>query len=179
MAVLFEKEIIAALGLPSIPKREWDGKSSFDKGVAVVTLRSDFLAYAVAKFDAETDKSPRIVKVFANEPFHDVKQIFVVPNYIVDEKEVPQMDLDEVSKKRAEELLKEAKDIETEGVEDEIKLPDNEYYFDNIKNDDEARAFIQNYNSRNRIKGRIPTTHEGLVMRLSVIYSELSKKEEV
>ena len=90
------------------------------------------------------------------------------------------MDLDEQSKKKAKEMLKEARELENDGVEknDELENPKNEYYFDHITNDDEAKAFIQSYNSRNRIKGRIPTTHEGLVMRLAVIYSDTQKKQK-
>jgi hypothetical protein len=90
------------------------------------------------------------------------------------------MDLDEQSKKKVKGLLDEAKELENEGVEDDnaLKKPKNEYYFDHITNDDEAKAFIQSYNSRNRIKGRIPTTHDGLVMRLAVIYSDTLKKQK-
>ena len=34
----FEKEVIKYLNIPSIPKKEWDGKSSFSKGVALLEL---------------------------------------------------------------------------------------------------------------------------------------------
>lgn len=77
--IQFEQEVIKALGLPSIPKKEWDGKSSFDKGVAVLNMRDEREAYGVCSFDAQTDKSPRIVKVFGIEPFASVGKVFVVP----------------------------------------------------------------------------------------------------
>lgn len=175
--IQFEKEIIAYLGLPSIPARKHDGKTSFDKGVAVLELFDDRYAYAVCSFDATTDAQPRINKVFGTEPFLRIKEIFVVPNYMSNIEDIKDMDLTEDSKKKAEELLREAKELENEGVEEDndIVNPKNEYYFDNITNDDEAKAFIQAYNSRNRIKGRIPTTHDGLVMRLAVIYSDTKK----
>lgn len=173
----FEKTICEYLHLPSIPKKTWDGKASFDKGVAVVGMHNEREAYAVAKYDAEKDTKPRIVKVFSQEPFREVKTIFVVPNYMANEEDVKTMDLDEGSKKKAEEILKEATEIENEGTEEKVEESTNEYYFDNITNDDEAKAFIKSYNERNRIKrGRIPSTHEGLVMRLAVIWSEINKK---
>lgn len=174
--IQFEKEVITFLGLPSIPKKEWDGKQSFAKGIAVVQLADEREAYAICAFDAECDKEPRIVKVFGIEPFVNIKKVFVVPSYMTTQEEVKEMDLDEASTKKAESLLKEAAEIENDGVGEKIETPENEYYFDHIKNDEQAKAFIQAYNSRNRIKGRIPTTHDGLVMRLAVIYSDTQKK---
>lgn len=173
--VFFEKEVCEALRLPSIPKKKWDGKSSFNRCVAVVKTVSDSEVYAIASFDAEKEKEPRIVKVFSQEPFNKVGDIFIVPQYM-DVEDVKDADLDEESKKRAEELLKEAKEIEDEGVEEEVKEPENEYYFDHIHTDEEAAAFIASYNKTNRLRARVPKTHEGLIMRLSVIYAESNNK---
>ena len=173
--IFFEKEICEALRLPSIPKKKWDGRSSFCRCVAVVTLITGDEAYAVASYEAEKDAEPRIVKVFSQEPFNKVGDIFIVPQYM-DVYDIKDADLDDESKKRAEELAKEAKEIEDEGVEEETKEPENEYFFDHIKDDDMARAYIAAYNKANKIKGRVPKTHEGLVMRLSVIYAETNKK---
>ena len=176
--IQFEKEIIDFLGLPSIPKKEHDGKSAFEKGVAIIELRYGREAYAVCKFDTESgDKEPRIVKTFGIEPFIGIKQVFVVPNYMNDIEDVKDMDLDDESKKRAEQILQEAKEIENEGVDnEELKTPKNEYYFDHITNDEQGMAFIRSYNSRNKIKGKIPSTHEGIIMRLAVIFSDTMKK---
>ena len=173
----FEKEIIDFLGLPSIPKKKWDGTTPFDKGVAVIKMRDERLAYAVCSFIPERgDKEVMITKVFDIEPFNGVTDIFVVPNYITDVAEVEDMDLDEDSKKKAEVLLNEATELENENVVDEkLDNPQNEYYFDNITNDDEARAFIKAYNKKNKIKGKIPRSHDGIIMRLSVIYSNTIK----
>ena len=178
--IQFEKEIINFLALPSIPKREWDGKSSFDKGVAVLHLMDDRECYAVCAFDASLDESPRITKVFGIEPFIGIKNVFVVPSYMSTSDEIKDMDLDEQSKKNVKQVLSEANELENENVSgnDELTKPKNEYYFENITHDEEARAFIQAHNSRNRIKGRIPSTHDGLVMRLAVIYSENLKKQK-
>lgn len=175
---MFEKEVIEYLNLPSLPKKEWDGKTSFGRGVAVVGLRGEREAYAVATFDSEKDKEPRIIKVFGGEPFDGIKAVFVVPAYMSKESDVDGMDLDEESKKKAREILKEAEEVESEGVEEKSFLPvDKEYYFDNIHNDEEGRAFIEAYNKRNKIrKGKVPNTHTGIVMRLAVIYSEMNKK---
>lgn len=178
--IQYEKEILDYLNLPSIPKKEHDGKTNFDKGVAVIELRGERLAYAVCVFNQDNgDKSPRIIKAFGIEPFIRIKNVFVVPDYMTSMEDVKSMDLDDESKKKAEQLLNEANEIENDGVvEKELESPKNEYYFDHIHNDEEARAYIQNYNSRNRIKGRIPTTHEGLVLRLAVIYSSRQKKNK-
>ena len=119
METLFEKEVIQHLNLPSIPKKEWDGKSSFSKGVALLSLRGEREAYAVASFDADVDKKPNIVKVFGIEPFVGIKKVFVVPTYMTTEDEIKDMDLDEQSKKKVEQVLNEAKDIENDGTEEE------------------------------------------------------------
>ena len=52
----FEKEVVSYLNIPNIPKKEWNGKDSFQDGVAVLNLSSGQQAYAVCTFDKETDK---------------------------------------------------------------------------------------------------------------------------
>lgn len=173
--IQFKREIIDYLRLPNIPLKEWDGKSSFKNCVAVVLLSTGYEAYVVASFDAEKDDKPRVVKVFSQEPFSAITKVFIVPQYM-DVEDIKDADLDDESKKRAEELAKEAKEIEDEGVQEEVKEPENEYFFDHIKDDESAAAYIAAYNKANKIKGRVPKTHEGLVMRLSVIYAETNKK---
>lgn len=174
MQVLFEKEICDYLSLPSIPRKKWDGKSSFEKGVATVNVGFDRLAYAICKFDSTKDATPRVVKVFSSERFGEIKEIFIVPSYM--NTELADADLDEKSKEKAEELLEEAKELETASKEPEMKEPENEYFFDHIHNDDEAIAFITSFNKKNGIRGNVPTKHDTIVMRLSVIHSELNKK---
>lgn len=176
--IQFEKEVIAYLGLPNIPKKEHDGKTPFDKGVAVVGLGDDREAYAACKFNPdEGDKEPRITKVFGIEPFRSIKQVLVVPNYMASIEDVKTMDLDAESKKKAEQLLNEANEIENEGVEDaSSKLPDNEYLYDFIHNDEEARAYIKAYNKRNGIKrGNIPSTHENIINKLTAMWMTENK----
>ena len=175
----FEKDVCKFLGIPSIPKKEHDGKSSFQKGVALLSLRDEREAYAVASFDADVDKKPNIVKVFGIEPFVDIKKVFVVPAYMTTEEEIKDMDLDEQSKKKVQQVLDEAKEIENEGTEEEnpmTTLP--EWIFPEISSKDEAVAWLRNFQSRNKQKGRIPTTEENIKLRLFSIYSELQKKQK-
>ena len=173
MEVQFKENVCKFLNIPSIPLKEWDGKSSFKDGVAITQLADNVFAYAVCTFDANVDKMPRIVKVFAQETFFGIAKIFVVPAFM--NTDVETMDLDEESKKAAERLVQDAKEIE-KGDEEKIELPQNEYSFDHIHNDEEAIAFITAYNKENNIRGAVPTKHDTIVMRLSVIYAELQKK---
>lgn len=177
METLFEKEVIKHLNLPSIPVKEWDGKSSFSKGVALLSLRGEREAYAVASFDADVDNKPNIVKVFGIEPFVNIKKVFVVPAYMTTEEEIKDMDLDEQSKKKVQQVLNEAMEIENEGTDDEnpmANLP--EWIFPEINSKQEAEAWLRNFQSRNKQKGRIPTTEENIKLRLYSIYTELQKK---
>ena len=172
MEILFEKEVIKHLGLPSIPKKLWNGKDSFKDGVAVLDLFDNSKAYAVCTFDKESDKEPRIKKVFCVEPFKAVGEIYVVPSYM--DNDTTDVDLDSQSKKKAEQLAAEANELENEGTVDEAiekanKLP--EWIFDEIHNMSEAQAWLKQYNQRNGIKkGKVPTNEETIKMRLYNIY---------
>lgn len=170
--VEYEKEVVAYLNLPSLPKKEWNQQDSFKDGVAIVCLSLGRLAYAVCTFDKETDKEPRIKKVFGIEPFTSIEKVFVVPSYM--DNDTSDADLDAESKKRAEQLAEEAKELENQGtveeaIEDANKLP--EWIFDEIHNKDEAMAWLKQYNIRNKIKkGKVPTNEETIKMRLYNIY---------
>lgn len=177
----YEKEICNYYSLPSIPKREWDGESEFDKGVAVVELRDERLAYAACRFSpSKGDLRPRIVKVFGIDTIYETKEIYVVPNYMSGISDIQEMDLDDESKRRAEQLLNEAAEMENEDVaSDAIEMPANEWCFDEIHNKSEAIAWLKQYNKRNKIKrGNIPRTEETLKLRLYSIYSEMCKKNK-
>lgn len=169
MNVRFEKEVCAFLNLPSLPLKEWDGETAFDKGVAIVKQAYDGRSYAVARFDPLKDTKPNIVKVFDSEQFFDIEKVLIVPSYM--ETDVNDADLDDESKKKAEELAQQAEEIENEGAP-KMELPDNPYLFDNITNDEEAIAFIEAYNKKNGIKGAIPQKHDTILNRLLVIYTD-------
>lgn len=172
--ISFEKEVCSYLNIPSLPKKEWDGKSSFKNAVATIKLGGSRLAYAVASYDEAKDDAPRVVKSFMTEPFYGIDKIFVVPSYM--DTDVDKMDLDEQSKKAAEDLKKEADELEKQGADETMEVPENEYCFDHIHNDEEAVAFIEAYNRENNIKGAIPKKHESIIARLTVIYAESLKK---
>ncbi len=182
--IAFEKEVITFLGLPSIPKKLWDGHSFFDKGVAILDLVDGTEGYAVCRYDEDKGhKKPVITKVFGLVSFTGIKSIFVVPNYMSEVGDVESMDLDDVSKKRARVMLEEAKELEDKDVKvkDNVvsldKLP--EWVFDEIHNVDEAQAWLRNYNRHNGIrKGRIPSSSETLKLRLYAIYTEMNKKKK-
>jgi hypothetical protein len=168
----FEKEVIAYLNLPSIPRKEWNQIDSFQSGVAVVNMSLGRQAYAVCTFNKDEDKEPRIKKVFGIEPFTGIEKVFVVPSYM--DNDTTEVDLDAESKKRAEQLAAEAQELENNGVVDEAvkeadKLP--EWIFDEIHNRDEAIAWLKQYNRQNGIKkGKVPTNEETIKMRLYNIY---------
>lgn len=170
--VEFEKEVIAYLNIPSIPKKEWNQQDSFQCGVAVINLSLGRQAYAVCSFNKETDKEPRITKVFGVEPFSGIDKVFIVPSYM--DNDTTDADLDSESKKRAEQLAAEAKELENQGVKEESiekanELP--EWVFDEIHNRDEAIAWLKQYNRQNGIKkGKVPTNEETIKMRLYNIY---------
>lgn len=174
MQVLFEKEVCDFLSLPSIPRKLWDGKSSFEKGIAKVGIGFDRFAYAVCKFDNNKDAKPRVVKVFSSDRFGDIVEIYVVPEYM--NTELENADLDDESKQKAKELLSEAKSLENENKETEFQEPENEWVFDEIHNKEEAMAWIKSYNKKNKIRGMIPENDETIKMRLLAIRSELNKK---
>ncbi len=176
--VNFEQEILAYLSLPAIPKKEWDKESAFDKGVAVVELQTEREGYAVATFNPERgDTKPRVTKVFGSEPFGEIKRVYVVPDYM--ETDMRNADLDDASKKKAEEIINEGNEIANDETKtDTLPNPQNEYSFDFIHNDEEAIAYIEAYNKKNKISGRVPQKHDAIVMRLAVIYADENKPIE-
>lgn len=175
----FEKDVINYLNLPSLPKRVWNGKDSFQDGVAVINLTLNRQAYAVCTFNKDEDKEPRIKKVFGVEPFSGIYKVFVVPAYM--DNDTTDVDLDAESKKRAEQLAAEAHELENDGTVDEAvkeadKLP--EWIFDEIHNMSEAQAWLKQYNVRNGIrKGKVPTSEETVKMRLYNIYMSNKKRK--
>ena len=174
--VRFKQDVCNYLRLPDIPKKKWDGKTSFEYGVGVAITKNEEQCYVVVSFDADEDKEPRIKKVFGYDIIKSINEVFVVPAYMNDEN-VEQMDLDEESKKRALEVAKEAREIENEGVAEIVETPQSEWFFDEIHDRQEAEAWLKEYNRVNRIKGGIPKKEETLKMRLGVIWTERNNKQ--
>ena len=177
--IQYETEILKHFKIPAIPLKKWDGVSSFKDGVAVVELAYNGDAYAACTFDADTDKSPRIVKVFAQEQFTKLIDVFVVPSYM--DTEVEDSDLDDDSKDAAKRLIEEADDaMGGSDAKTEIEKigEQHEYFFDNIHNDEEATAFISSYNKQNGIRGNAPRKHETIIARLAVIYADIQKTKQ-
>ena len=177
--IYFEKEVIGYLNLPNIPKKQWDGKSSFVDGVAVVRLAQDKKAYAVCTYDNERDNAPRIKKYFGQESFEGIEDIFVVPSYM--DVELKDADLDAESIKKARLLSNEALELESEGVGSETPASESlpEWIFPEINNKEEAQAWLRRYNQSNKIKkGKVPSNEETLKLRLYSIYMEMQKKQK-
>lgn len=176
--VYFEREILKYLDIPSVPKKVWDGKSSFKDGVAKIAFRPFGEGYAVVTFNKDKDKAPRIKHVFSNEPFKKILEIYPVPQYMDDN--IQDFDMDERSKQAAASLIEEAKEYEMEGIEQpKTELPtDNEYFFSHIKNDEQAIAYIKAYNKRNKIRGALPKTHENIIIKLSVMWADQQKRNK-
>ena len=150
--IKYEQEVINLLGIPNVPKKEWDGLTSFKKGVAILEMQHGDECYAIASYDDSKETKPRVVKVFDNEPFVNIKTIFVVPEYMTTIEEIEDFDVDEKSKEVAMNVLKEAKSVENEDTDDNIiNNSSNEYFFDFITNDEEAKACIASYNIKNKI----------------------------
>lgn len=178
--VFFEREICEYYALPSIPLKEWDGQSSFTKGVAIIKLAQNNFAYAACKYDVDNDNAPRVVKVFNQEPFYGIEKILIVPSYM--ETKVEDMDLDEESKQAAERLAQEAEEltsVESQEEKEAVKAVENlpEWVFDEIKNAEQARAWLKRYNNKHGIRGGIPKNEETIKLRLMNIYYTMMKKE--
>lgn len=179
MEILYEKEVVRYLNIPSIPKKEHDGVSSFKDGVAIVNIPFGRKAYAVCTYDSQKDEKPHVKKIFGLEPFLEIEKVFVVPSYM--DNDTSNVDLDAESKKRAEQLATEAKELETEGTVDEAvkkasELP--EWIFPEIQNIEQAQAYIKEYNRMNGIKkGRVPNSEEAVKMRLYNIYMSNKKRK--
>ena len=176
MKIEFEKEVLQFLNLPSIPVKEFDGKTTFKDGVAIVELTGDRFGYAVATF-TEEDKKPRIKKTFSVEPFGKITKIFVVPPYM--NVDIEHADVDSDSKKAMEQLAEEAAELENEGVdENKMESPENEWCFDEIHNIDEAKAWLKSYNSRNKIRGKLPKDEDTIKLRLLTIWKESQNNKQ-
>lgn len=180
--IAFEQEVCKYLGLPSIPKREWDGETMFEKGVAIIETKEGKQCYCACTCRVLSNGhcAAEVSKVFCLEPFVKIISVFVVPNYMSTIDDVAEMDLDEASKKKVEQMLQEAAELSGEnGEEDNTpKIEDlPEWIFPEIKSKDEAQAWLRQYNKSNKIRAnRVPSSEETLKLRLYSIYMEQYNK---
>lgn len=164
--MLYEKEILEYLNVPSIPKKLWDGVKPFKNACGVVESKNGILCYAVFGF-SEKANAAFVKKVFGEEPIIKIKEIYPVPDYM-DMQDIEKWDLDEESKNAAKNLADEALEIESEKVENDEPL--NEWIFDEIHNIDEARAFVASYRERKKMRGKPIKDEESLKNFLYVMW---------
>ena len=162
--MLHEREILDFLQIPKIPKKEWDGTKEFKNGVGIAKTISGVETYVVVCCD---EQGLKIKKVFDTEPIVGVGKVFVVPDYM-DMKNIENWDLDDESKKAAVSLANEAIEMESSVEEKEENLP--EWYFDEIHDIDEARAWVSQYRKKRKMRGTMPKTEEALKNFLYVCY---------
>ena len=165
--MLYEKEICSYLNIPSIPKKVWDGKKPFKNACGIVETKSGLKAYAVFEF-AESSNSAMVKKVFGEEPIVGIGEIYPIPDYM-DIQNIVKWDLSEESKKAANALVEEAIELESDDSEKEEKI-ENEWFFDEIHNIDEARAWVASYRKTNKMKGAAIKDEDSLKNFLYVIY---------
>lgn len=164
--MMYENEMLAFLNIPKVPKKEWDNKTPFKKGVGVVDTKGGE-AFVVVGYDEEGENHTKIIKVFGIEPILAIKKIFPVPEYM-DTSGIDNWDVDEESKEAAKAIANEVADMEKETREEQEQL--SEWYFDEIHNIQEARAWVAAYHKRNRIRGKAPKNEESLKNYLYVLY---------
>lgn len=178
--IQFEHEVCKYLGIPSIPKKEWDGKSSFKSGVGILPTSTGLETYCVVSFDSERDKEVRVVKVFSLEPFSHVTKVFVVPSYM-DIDKVEEMDLDDKSKERVKEVIEEGDKVAKESKEEEERCKEyeslGEWVFPEIHTKEEAIAWLTSYRKSNKIRGKVPTNEDTLKAALLATYAKMKEKK--
>lgn len=167
MIIEYEKEILEYLNIPSIPKKMWDGVKPFKNACGIVETRTGAKMYAVFEF-SESANTAMVKKVFCEEPITSIGEIYPVPDYM-DVKNVETWDLDEKSKVSANMLIEEAAELENAKTEQEEKVA-NEWFFDEIHNIDEARAWVASYRKTNKMRGAAIKEEDALKNFLYVIH---------
>ena len=166
------KEACLFANIPACPKKEWDGKRSFDTALVVVEKVTGVKAFAIGAYDSEKDTEVRVKKVFGQEPFTSILNVFPVPNYMEDDIEKMQLETDE-SKEAMEQLLQEKKELINEGTEP-VEIESYEWGYPFITNNKQAVAYLKSQN----VKGRIPTSDDVLKAKLKVMYLNENKNKK-
>lgn len=165
--MLYEKEILEYLNIPSIPQKKWDGKP-FKNACGIVHLKGKNTAFAVFGF-SDSSNAPYIKKVFGEEPIINIGEIYPIPDYM-DMQGIENWDVPDESKDAAQNLANEAIEMEKSQQNEEDEFLSNEWFFDEIHNIDEARAWVANYRKKKRMRGKPIKDEESLKNFLYVIY---------
>jgi len=163
----FLDDVCKHLNIPKLPKKEWDGTTPFDNGVALIKRVYGNEDYAVCRYDPDKNIKPTVKKDFGTEPFIEILNVWPIPDYM--DANVDDMDLDEDSKENMKSLLDEKEEESTQTlvtVEDPLeKLP--EWIYENVHNIQEAQAIIRQYG---KAKGKISSNEDVLKSKLYDLY---------
>jgi len=160
----FYDETIDMLRIPSIPKKEWDGKSPFDRGIAQITTMFGSREYAICSFNPERDDKPRIVKIFGGLRFTSVDKIWPIPDYMDDD--IRKMEFaDEESRTSMSVMLQEKEQMVNANAKDEDG--GGEWGYPIIHTTKQAVAYLK----AKHPKDGIPSDPEVLKAKLKAMYN--------
>lgn len=158
----FKKEVLKELNSP-MPKKKWDGKTPFDKGIAVIERVTGEKTHALCA--CKDGEHVNIIKDFTYIPFKKILEVYPSLPYMEDD--MNNMDIeDEDSKEAMEGLLKEKEDIVNDNKEPEDM--GGEWGFDFIHDKEEALAFLKEKTP----KGRLPQQEEVIKAKLKAMYHD-------
>ena len=164
---MYKNETLAYLDIPKIPQKEWDRQTPFKNGVGIAKTNVGEV-YVVVGYSEDDENNLKIRKVFGLEPIIEITKVYPIPDYM-DMNGIENWDVDDESKQNAMAVAKEVIEMENE-QEEEQKEEYKEWFFDEIHNLEEARAWVAAYRKRNRIKGTPPKTEDAIKNYLYVLY---------
>lgn len=160
----FYDETIDLLRIPSIPKKEWDGKTPFDRGMAQITTMLGSKEYAVCSFDPKKGDTLRVVKRFGGLQFTAVDKVWPVPDYMDDD--IGKMEFDnEESMTSMSVILQEKEQMVNADADDEDE--GGEWGYPIIHTMKQAVAYLR----AKRPKDGIPSDPEVLKAKLKAMYN--------
>lgn len=168
----FEKEVCKFLNIPSLPKNEWDKKSSFDNGVAIVKRLHGGEELAVCRFNSEADTDVRIIKDFGFEPFTEIISVYPIPSYMEDN--ITKMTFNDSTSEEAMKALLLEKNELTSGKTEDKKEEEYEFGFPFIKDKKEAIAYLKSKNPKAKISPNIDVIKN----KLKVMYHNEQKNKK-
>lgn len=164
-----KKEVCKTLGIPDIPKKKWDGESSFDKAACTIECIDGSTHYGICSYNKDTDSNIKITNVFNTIPFVKVIDVYPLPLYMDDNVDEMEFDDDE-SYNYVNQLLEEKEEIINKGVEPS-PIEEFEWGYPFIANKEQAMAYMKELYKKDKKKGAIPTKDEVLKSALRVRYN--------